>query len=786
MNTSSIEILLNATIGIDVEHYLSRIYTYKKEQFLFGLGGVPSSLNSYIQSDLHVFKEFNIRPIFVLPGLRINSHQKSFTTNELSPQEQHIETTWNKLYSKHSTSSGSNFLYMNESFRLHSDPLPIRPMVNDLVQYFIENGIDYIISPYDASFQLSYLYQNGFIDSIYALTDVLLTKVDKFILGMEFQSKDFRFVYKLKVLNDMNLTERRFLDLSIMVGCSVQPETFSNFPPLPKANPMAPYSQLNYFRLALDLFYQYNAFCGGNAQDLYGYISGLGDRNLVELYLKGHAVVKYMPVMNSAGFVELYCNEMAKIGLAHLLDFKETTELPKENEESLISDKREQDKKQQLRIPTEIHSIISQRLPPEIYFYQSLGLLPLKLLGAITLGKYHVRPPLESGLGDAYKKLITSDFRENSLDYQFNLVTQLLARYYQGKKIEVVYWFKDGKRELNSRIIPPIYSRLGHLNLTLDEAQPFTMSSFFKALPGAFTDKNNLLGANESSIIATGLLRGFSLVSIVSNEEILPIGVILRKFVESHPMADDTTIQSLTLLLLLLKFDPASLFANDRNHPGVPRSFKDAGADLELTMEEADQVTLLSRVFSLQKFRINPINYQGPISRSLTYFRSQIKVIHDLILGSVQVAMVDLLSRNEKLKLQFQTREQWYNIIRQIPFFRDLNNTLLGVVCEIYYDRCIKLAKKGLSPEESAKSAKSNLMDTIFQVQNPSFNINLNSVNSVSQEQFVQDFGKGIEFWSHFKDLAKIASEEDPKLLSKTNLSVVMKTNELVKSYNPN
>ena len=57
-----------------------------------------------------------------------------------------------------------------------------------------------MISPYDASFQLSYLYQSGIIDIVYGSTDLLLTKIDKFILGMEFQSKDFRFVNKNKVL----------------------------------------------------------------------------------------------------------------------------------------------------------------------------------------------------------------------------------------------------------------------------------------------------------------------------------------------------------------------------------------------------------------------------------------------------------------------------------------------------------------------------------------------------------------------------------------------------------
>ena len=76
-----------------------------------------------------------------------------------------------------------------------------------------------MISPYDASFQLSYLYQSGIIDIVYGSTDLLLTKIDKFILGMEFQSKDFRFVNKNKVLKGLNLSERQFLDLCIIVGC---------------------------------------------------------------------------------------------------------------------------------------------------------------------------------------------------------------------------------------------------------------------------------------------------------------------------------------------------------------------------------------------------------------------------------------------------------------------------------------------------------------------------------------------------------------------------------------
>ena len=53
-----------------------------------------------------------------------------------------------------------------------------------------------------------------------------------------------------------------------------------------------------------------------------------------------------------------------------------------------------------VRIPNDVHEIISQRLPPELYFYQSMGLLPLALLGSIVKGELIIRAPLEGGMGN--------------------------------------------------------------------------------------------------------------------------------------------------------------------------------------------------------------------------------------------------------------------------------------------------------------------------------------------------------------------------------------------------
>ena len=642
VNTSSIEILQNATIGIDVEHYLSRIYTFKKEQFLSGIGGIPSSLKDYIHSDLQVFKEFNIKPVFIISGLGIQLQHNDYKTNELSPQEQHLENTWSKLNSKNQNPYGYNSLN-NESFRLFTDPLPLRPMINDLIKYFIEINIDYMISPYDASFQLSYLYQNNVIDSIYGSTDLLLTKIDKFILGMEFQSKDFRFIDKFKILNELNLTEKQFVDLSIMVGCKVQPTTFPTFPPLPKPTPGQPYPQLSYFKLHLEMIYQYNSFNSNKSADLYPYIVGLNDPKLLDLYFRGHSALKFVPVLNMDGFVDLYSVEMAKLGLLDESDLirnsdeennaetkpdgetetdLDTTTKSKgkgksENRRSVAANGVPGATKNIVKVPNNIHDIISQRLPPEIYFYQSIGLLRIEILESITQGQLNIRPPLESGLSDTYKKLISLPHYNKLLDIQFNLITQLLARYYQVKKIKVDYWFKDEVIELNNRLTPPFYQQVSHLVHTNSApGDKFSLVKFFNNLGDEFKrgSVSNKDVKTNVDLISTVLLRNLYLLEIIDNKtnKLNLIGKILKSFTSKYGLEiNETELQELIVILLLIKSKTIKLNEPNREYNGVPKFFKEFGnEDVKLRDDDLRHITLISRIFSLHKFKVSPINYQ--------------------------------------------------------------------------------------------------------------------------------------------------------------------------------
>ena len=198
------------------------------------------------------------------------------------------------------------------------------------------------------------------------------------------------------------------------------------------------------------------------------YVAGLGDPKIMELYMKGHAALRFMPVMNKDGQVSLYALEMAKLGADIVpIDAEETDESDdgsaNKNLKGKKSTKKPKEKETTVKIPNDIHDIISQRLPPELYYYQSIGLMPLGILESITQGVLNIRPGLESGLSDSYKRLITSPSFTQSLDAQFNLITQLLARYYQVKKIQLKYWFKEDSIELNNRMNPTVNRQINHL-----------------------------------------------------------------------------------------------------------------------------------------------------------------------------------------------------------------------------------------------------------------------------------------------------------------------------------
>ena len=366
VGTYPIESLKGATLGIDVDHYVSRLLTSKREQYLDAIGGFPISLKMYLESDLQVFEEYGITPVFVFNGsgvanqleasghytaaapeaaaaaINASSSSSSSTTRTakeaLLAQRHKGWTQWNNLLANNQSTYIDQPIPPTEPFK-YNVPLDTKRFQSDLINYFISLDIRFQVAPYSSWFQLTYLLQNGFIDAVYGPTELLMLRpVEKFILGMEFPNKEYRFVDQARVLSELHCTSEELIDICMAVGNDLQPYTLA---------PLRMYPTQQLFEIALEMvvtsgtdFYAYqlmNPIKTDSAQS-------------IARYQKGLSALKFMPVLKENGKVELYSpSERGD-------DFS----LPSSSSSYPSSSGSAE------FIPNDVHDVVGQRLPHEL------------------------------------------------------------------------------------------------------------------------------------------------------------------------------------------------------------------------------------------------------------------------------------------------------------------------------------------------------------------------------------------------------------------------------------
>lgn len=98
--------------------------------------------------------------------------------------------------------------------------------------------------------------------------------------------------------------------------------------------------------------------------------------------------------------------------------------------------------------PGDVHEFIGQRLPEELYFYLSRGVIGPRSLEWLTSGVINLLPPLDGGESEEYRKLVRDQltpWRTQSL----GLLAHSLHRYYQRKDITVRCWFEEKTKSIS-------------------------------------------------------------------------------------------------------------------------------------------------------------------------------------------------------------------------------------------------------------------------------------------------------------------------------------------------
>lgn len=105
---------------------------------------------------------------------------------------------------------------------------------------------------------------------------------------------------------------------------------------------------------------------------------------------------------------------------------------------------------------SDMHELIGQRLPEELYFYMSKGVLGSQIPKWLTSGEIRLNLPLGVSDSEAYRRLVTEQLtplRTQSLC----LLSNSLHRFYQTKVITLRPWYDDkSDRVISLRDLPSV------------------------------------------------------------------------------------------------------------------------------------------------------------------------------------------------------------------------------------------------------------------------------------------------------------------------------------------
>ncbi|KAH3901344.1 related to Protein MKT1 [Saccharomycodes ludwigii] len=725
-----IESIKNARLGIDVDHYMSRLLTPKREQYLDAIGGSPTTLTMFLESDLQIFRELNITPVFVFNGFetfnqmehnqkeneklakagrstifpsrnnitnttnnngndtstRINSPYNSASSSinslvdtsskELSLiQRNRAWSNWNTILENSESTYIDQPLFPNEPFRFGINPIDTRIFKANLIRYFIEHNIQYQVAPFVSWFQLAYLLQNDYIDAIYGSTDLLLlSNIDRFILGMEFPSKEMRFVDRIRIFNEFQVSQEEFVDIAMTCGNPLQPEVL---PPLQ----IYPITQV--FEVGLNMVL-------ANGTDFYYYLLSNEPRS-VSKYEKGVSSLRNMPVLFENGRVSIFT--------------------PNAEDKS--------------KIPNNAHEFISQRLPHEYYFYYSLGLITSgKLLDAICSGVYKEDIPLGSMFIPSYRTLVDKsidDFKSKEL----NLLTAPINRYYQIKAIKHLDWFGPKETNISHKMSPSVFERMNHILVKTDKDEPFTVANFIKLFDDKNADweskffvadvifPNNIeLGKKLRTpydLLSTVLLRFLILLGFFDvdySKKTLKATKYGEIFLNFNSLGIEDGSEFL-VLLMFMKYSSISL--NDSLAATENASSNDAisynSSLSKFTLDsypiESRYITIISRLMLLFSFPSKPFNYHGPIDRSLLCFRDYFQFVQLNMSEMFDSVCVSCLCSGEFDRLSLKNNSEWvHKIVAQMLFKLPIPNTLMAMMWEFYLQKCLHNGSIGSEAEK--------------------------------------------------------------------------------------
>lgn len=230
-------------------------------------------------------------------------------------------------------------------------------------------------------------------------------------LDLTSANPSFSFTSKRSIVTDLGVSEDQFLDIGILVG-------FDHSPPFP----MTPHEQG--LKATIDMVKYYKS--GHAAVSAFAEHPAVKSIQYMDHYARTRAMIKYSLVFSSEGTVLPLPLAITSPGHGHQ---------GHHSHHPTAAD-----------IPSDLHEVFTHRLPDEIYYYLSRGLLGPQALVWLTTGMIVENPPLDNGETTEYKlfvKEVITDGQTGPRATALALVSNVSHSFWTNRKVMGSFWFEQ-------------------------------------------------------------------------------------------------------------------------------------------------------------------------------------------------------------------------------------------------------------------------------------------------------------------------------------------------------
>ena len=498
------------------------------------------------------------------------------------------------------------------------------------------------------------------IDTVAGSSEIFLFDIPELITKWDFVDDEFTWVRKRACLADLgDVPSEVFVDACLLAGNAL-------LPPMPQLDPKRSVKVRNAAEMIMGMGRSGHSVCL-QFQDT----ATMRQLNYLDRFRRAKTTIKHHVILNKDGKVEPF-------DAAHASG--------------------------------DLHEVVSQRLPEELYFYLSKGIIGPRVLNWRVHGEILEPPPLDNGESEEYRKLVRDQLIEMRTS-TLALLSFSLHRVYQHRDLTLRCWFdKDKVETISMRNLddPKPLVNGWHVPASVINLKSFPQHNFLGFAVRSLEDKDfaaktistkkqghSLKGKDEvmlNSIWRFLHVRGY----VDSKHNLTKWGIVLNAVMSAIPSREHEEAAVVAVELARL-----GLLGADYMFPTY------SGLSYASSEILRRNILLVSRVASLGRLQHKQIGFTGALSRHLLGWHSMISAVRSGLRDLLEVCLVTVLLNGDADR----ARNDWTELGLGLPFLLD-HGCAMGLAMNIYLNKVVELPEP--KDEEAHQAAKENGQRSVF------------------------------------------------------------------------